>query len=186
MATTTKPRTALFVELDGVLIADLPHGAPGMALLPGVAAVVKRMNLAGVPVVVVTDHPARNGISEADFAGAVALLHGSMAESGALLTALYHCPTAAPHPWRKPRPGMLLAAARDHGLDLLTSWLVGRSLDDARAAAQAGCYGTVLVGAPVPSEDLGIVVAGADSLADALRSMAPRQGGCWHDHRSEA
>ncbi|MEM9663022.1 MAG: HAD-IIIA family hydrolase, partial [Planctomycetota bacterium] len=37
------------------------------------------------------------------------------------------------HPWRKPGPGMLLAAARDHDLDLSSSWLIGDMPRDCEA-----------------------------------------------------
>ena len=39
----------------------------------------------------------------------------------------------------------------------------------------------VLIGGALPADDLGIVVAAADSLADAPRVMVPRGGGCWHE-----
>ena len=42
------------------------------------------------------------------------------------------------HPWRKPGPGMLLAAARDHGLDLPSSWLIGDMPRDCEAGINAG------------------------------------------------
>lgn len=43
------------------------------------------------------------------------------------------------HPWRKPNPGMLLEAARRHGLDLARSWMVGDSESDVEAGRRAGC-----------------------------------------------
>lgn len=82
---------------------------------------------------------------------------------------------------RPPRPGLILRAAREADIDLVRSWLVGTTADEARAAGQAGLAGCVLIGdAPGPEEDLGIVVARAQDLADAPRVMIPRGGGCWH------
>jgi D-glycero-D-manno-heptose 1,7-bisphosphate phosphatase len=46
---------------------------------------------------------------------------------------------------RKPQPGMLLEAARRHGLDLGRSWMVGDSDTDMEAGRRAGCR-TILVG----------------------------------------
>src|SRR5205085_6378312 len=69
------------------------------------------------------------------------------------LARCYHCPH---HPdgtveryaracaCRKPQPGLLLRAARDHDLDLARSWLVGDILDDVEAGRRAGCR-TVLL-----------------------------------------
>lgn len=48
------------------------------------------------------------------------------------------------HPNRKPNPGMLLEAARDHNLDLSRSWMVGDHESDVTAGKRAGCR-TILV-----------------------------------------
>lgn len=178
-------RSALFIEREGVLIADAPADAAAVRLLPRVAAAVRRLNLAGVAVVVTTDQPAiaAGDRDEAWFAATTQRLRDLLAaDAGAVLDGVYHCPHPAPHAWRKPRPGMLLAAARDLGLDLFASWLVGVRADDLRAAAQAGCHGAVLIGADPPDEEFGLIVAQADDLADAPRVMIPRGGGCWHAH----
>jgi D-glycero-D-manno-heptose 1,7-bisphosphate phosphatase len=50
------------------------------------------------------------------------------------------------HTHRKPNPGMLLEAARNHDLDLRRSWMVGDQEKDVEAGRRAGCR-TVLVGA---------------------------------------
>jgi len=80
-----------------------------------------------------------------------------------------------------PRPGLILRAAREAGVDLARSWLIGVTADEARAAGQAGLAGCVLIGdAPGPTVDVGLVVARARDFADAPRVMIPRGGGCWH------
>lgn len=179
------PASGLFIERDGVLVErDGAADAARLRLVAGAAATIVRLNRRGVPVVVVTDQPAigRGEVSAEAYSAADARLHEMLAAAGATLTGIHVCPTAGPDARRKPRPGLILAAARAHGLDLATSWLVGTAADDARAAAQAGCAGAVLVGGVVgPDEDLGIVVAIARDLADAPRVMIPRGGGCWHD-----
>ena len=177
--------SGLFLERDGVLVErDGAADAARVRLLPGVAAALRRLALRGVPLVVVTDQPAigRGEVSAEAYAAADLRLHALVAEAGAGLAGIHVCPAAGPDAKRKPRPGLILAAARAHGLDLAASWLVGTGADDARAAAQAGCAGAVLVGgAALPTEDLGIPVAAASDLADAPRVMIPRGGGCWHD-----
>lgn len=179
------PTSGLFVERDGVLVErDGAADAGRLRLLPGVAAAVRRFNLRGVPVVMVADQPAigRGEVTAEAVAAADIQLQALLAAEGATLAGLHVCPAAGPDARRKPRPGLILAAARAHGLDLATSWLVGSTADDARAAAQAGCAGAVLIGgALAPVEDLGIPVAIASDLADAPRVMIPRGGGCWHD-----
>src|SRR5262245_39329979 len=82
------------------------------------------------------------------------------------LTAVYHCPYhpehgigayKVDHPWRKPRPGMILQAASDHGVDLAASVLVGDGQRDMEAGAAAGVGFLVRIdpeeqGLPVPPQ----------------------------------
>lgn len=51
---------------------------------------------------------------------------------------------------RKPKPGMLLTAAKDHNIDLVASWMVGDSETDIEAGASAGCR-TIMVGNKEPA-----------------------------------
>jgi D-glycero-D-manno-heptose 1,7-bisphosphate phosphatase len=74
-------------------------------------------------------------------------LRASVESGGGRLDALYYCPHhpregAPPYriecDCRKPRPGMLVRAAREHGIDLARSWMIGDSLVDLEAGAAAG------------------------------------------------
>lgn len=170
------PRTALFVEIPGVLVAAWATGV----LLPGVGLALRRLHQRGVPVVAVTDHLP---VAADEFVAFTDRLKRLVTAEGGELAGVYAALPDKPASWRKPRPGMLLAAARELDIDLPSSWLIGIDRADVYAAAQAGCAGAVLVeGFEPPLEDLGIVVATARDLADAPRVMIPRQGGCWHDH----
>lgn len=170
------PRTALFVEIPGVLIAAW---APDL-LLPNVGIALRRLRQRDVPVIAVTD---RAPVEADEFPDFTERLKRAITEVGGELAGVYAALPDKPASWRKPRPGMLLAAARELEIDLPSSWLVGTDNADAHAAAQAGFAGVVLIeGVDPPTEDLGIVVATARDLCDAPRVMIPRQGGCWHDH----
>jgi D-glycero-D-manno-heptose 1,7-bisphosphate phosphatase len=151
------PRPAVFLDRDGVLIADDHYvGSPDrVRMLPGSAEAVAALNRAGWAVVVVTNQAgvAKGYFSAADVEAVHAFVAGQLAGAGAHVDAFYYCPhhpegTAGAYrvrcECRKPEPGMLRAAAADLGLDPARSWMVGDRESDLAAGAAAGCR-TVLV-----------------------------------------
>ena len=64
-----------------------------------------------------------------------------LARGGANIDGIYYCPHEIEPPCdcRKPAPGMLLGAARAHGIDLPASWMIGDSDIDIEAGRNAGC-----------------------------------------------
>jgi D-glycero-D-manno-heptose 1,7-bisphosphate phosphatase len=157
-----KPRPAVFFDRDDTLIlnrsitAHSPH--PGslfdpalVQLLPGAPAACADLKRAGFALVVVTNQGAvaRGHCTIAQVQATNARLRELLraADPHADLDAVYFCPhhpqgTLAPynteHPWRKPHPGMLLAAAHDLNLDLAQSWMIGDADRDIAAALNAG------------------------------------------------
>lgn len=78
-----------------------------------------------------------------------------LAEKGVSLDRIYYCPYhiegvipkyRKESDWRKPNPGMLLAASRDMDIDLRESWIVGDTTNDIEAGARAGCRTIMLAG----------------------------------------
>jgi histidinol-phosphate phosphatase family protein len=71
---------------------------------------------------------------------------GKLRELLPALDAFYYCPhlPEAGCDCRKPAPGMLERAAREHGVELAQSWMIGDILDDVEAGRRAGCR-TILV-----------------------------------------
>jgi D-glycero-D-manno-heptose 1,7-bisphosphate phosphatase len=147
-----QPKPALFVDRDGVLIEELNYlSRPSQVrLLDGAAEAIARLNRLAVPVVVVTNQGgvAHGYFPETRIAEVHARLDVLLAGHGARVDGYEYCPH---HPdaaiaeyrklcdCRKPAPGMLLRAARNGGLDLGRSWLVGDKLSDLEAGLQAGC-----------------------------------------------
>ncbi len=154
------PRRAVFLDRDDTLVecrslpAPAPPGAPGdlvdpalVRLLPGVRDALGRLHGAGFALVVVS-----NQGCVARGAATVRRVEEVNARVAALLApvpiaAFYFCPFhpkgsvpgyAHEHPWRKPAPGMILAAARDLSLDLPGSWLIGDAPRDVEAGLNAG------------------------------------------------
>lgn len=145
-------RAAVFIDKDGTLIDNVPYNVdPGLIRLSRRAgealALLKRH---GFLLFVVSNQSgvARGYFSESAVKGVKMRLAELLTEYGVALDDFYYCPHhpqgsveeyACPCDCRKPMPGMLLAAARGHGVDLQRSWMVGDILDDVEAGHRAGC-----------------------------------------------
>ncbi len=154
MTTDSRPgslRPAVFLDRDGTInedvgyLADLAH----LTLYPWAIDAVRTLNRAGYLVVMVTN---QGGIGRRmirpEFVGELhAVIDERLAAGGARVDGWYHCPH---HPaalidelrvaceCRKPQPGLLLDAARDHGIDLARSWIVGDKWSDIQAGQRTG------------------------------------------------
>jgi D-glycero-D-manno-heptose 1,7-bisphosphate phosphatase len=145
---------AVFLDRDGTLIEERSYitRPDQVRLLPGAAASVRHLRQAGFTCVVVTNQSAvgKGLISLAELGHIHVEMLRQLRDEGAVLDGLYSCPfsptaTQRDHPDRKPAPGMLLQAARDLGLDLANSWMVGDRESDVLAGRNAGCRESVLV-----------------------------------------
>ena len=144
-------RPAVFLDRDGVLnrvsIRDgLPFGPMTLAefvLVDGAAADVRRLKDAGYAVIVATNQPelARGRLAPA----ALDAMHAKL-RAEVPVDAIYVCPHSDEDrcACRKPQPGLLLSAAREHGIDLNRSFMVGDRWRDVEAGKAAGCR-TLLV-----------------------------------------
>ncbi len=151
---TSQPIKAVFLDRDGVInrvfVRDgvtHPPAHPGeFELLPGVADAARRLHDAGFVLVVVTNQPdVARGKQTA--AGVEALNDRVRAQLPVrdVLTCFHD--TADGCACRKPKPGLVLEAARRWHLDLSRSFLVGDRWSDVAAGQAAGCR-AVLVETP--------------------------------------
>lgn len=137
-------RPAVFLDRDGTLIEDRHYlrDPAEVVLLPGAAAAVRRLDVAGLPVVVVTNQSgiARGLLTEHDYLAATRRLEALLAADGARLAGHYHCPhlpeVSGPCECRKPGTLLYRRAAADLGLDLTRSWWVGDRVRDLAAARE--------------------------------------------------
>lgn len=144
-------KPAVFLDRDGVLnhvlIRDgMPFGPMTLAefvLVEGAAADVRRLKDAGFTVIVATNQPelARGRLTRA----ALDAMHAKL-RAEVPVDAIQVCPHDDDNhcACRKPQPGLLLSAAREHGIDLTRSFMVGDRWRDVEAGRAAGCR-TVLV-----------------------------------------
>jgi D-glycero-D-manno-heptose 1,7-bisphosphate phosphatase len=147
-------KRAVFLDRDGVINACiLRNGKPHppdepsqVEILPGVAEGMKLLKERGFLLVVATNQP--------DVARGTQTLAGVEAINAVLAAALpideirICCHDNADGcQCRKPRPGMILAAAKDFGVDLASSFMVGDRWSDIAAGSAAGCR-TILIARP--------------------------------------
>jgi D-glycero-D-manno-heptose 1,7-bisphosphate phosphatase len=126
-------------------------------MFPLAAAAIRRLNDANLPVIVVTN---QSGVGRGYFPESMVhtvheLMKRQLAVVGAHLNAIYYCPHGLDDECncRKPKPGMLERAAREHGVDLQRSFVVGDRYGDVELAHAKGSRG-VLVRTGYGEEDL--------------------------------
>jgi D-glycero-D-manno-heptose 1,7-bisphosphate phosphatase len=144
-------RKAAFLDRDGVINKDRAyvHRWEDFEFVPGAVEGMRRLQQAGYALVIVTNQSglARGYFSEEQYQALTRALLAELARQGVQVDAVYHCPHhpkgSVPHlatdcDCRKPAPGMILQAARELGLSLADSILIGDKPSDMEAARAAG------------------------------------------------
>jgi D-glycero-D-manno-heptose 1,7-bisphosphate phosphatase len=150
-------KRAVFLDKDGTLIENVPYNVDRtrIQLRPGAVDALLLLVGLGYELIVVSNQP---GVALGRFPyGALTAVEEHLNDlfltHGFRLADCYWCPhhpegTVADYALtcscRKPMPGLLHAAAAEHGIDLSESWLIGDILDDVEAGRRASCR-TVLV-----------------------------------------
>jgi D-glycero-D-manno-heptose 1,7-bisphosphate phosphatase len=142
---------AVFLDRDGTINEEMGYinHLSRFRLLPQAAPAIRRLNEAGVKVVVVTN---QSGAARGYFPPALvdkvhAHLKQLLAAGGAHLDGIYAClhGPADGCDCRKPRPTLMEQAARDLDLDLARSYAVGDRYKDIETAANAGARGILVL-----------------------------------------
>jgi D-glycero-D-manno-heptose 1,7-bisphosphate phosphatase len=139
-------RPAVLLDRDGTLNENLPQGVTRLEEfepIPGAFEAVGRLCRAGWPVAVITNQSGvSKGIVTREVVDEVNRRCAELAaEHGATFDGIYVA-TDLPGSGgerRKPRPGMIAEAAREHGYDLFRSYVIGDSFRDMLAGRAAGC-----------------------------------------------
>lgn len=162
----SKERRAVFLDRDGVL-NDLqynpeegsigsPLSAKELKVFPYSGGAVRAIQRLGFKVILVSNQPgvAKRQLTQAEFSRMVRRVRSELAKQGCRLDGEYYC---LHHPdallaryrqdcdCRKPKPGLVLRAARENDIDLEGSYFVGDALADVKAGTAAGCK-TILLG----------------------------------------
>ncbi|MGI6462363.1 MAG: HAD-IIIA family hydrolase [Candidatus Scatomorpha sp.] len=153
---------AIFLDRDGTInkYSGFLRDIDNFELLPGVIEAVRKINASGYLAIAVTNQPviARGEVSAFELREIHNKMETLLGEGGAYLDGVYYCPH---HPHRgfegevpelkidcdcrKPKPGMLLKAAKDFNIDISQSWIIGDSENDVAAGKAAGCR-AILIG----------------------------------------
>lgn len=154
---------AVFLDRDGTVnvYKGFLKNIEDFKLIEGVADAIKKINNSGYLCILITNQPviARGEVTYEQLEQIHNKLETLLGLQGAYIDSIYYCPH---HPdrgyageipdlkidcnCRKPKPGMLLKAAKDFNIDLTKSFMVGDSENDIKAGKLAGCK-TVLVDA---------------------------------------
>ncbi len=158
---------AIFLDRDGTInkYVGFLKDKEQFELIDGVADAIKKINSSGYLAVVVTNQPviARGEVTISELNTIHDKMETLLGRQGAYLDGIYYCPHH-PHKGyvgevvelkidcecRKPKPGLLLQAAKELNIDLANSWMIGDGENDVKAGLAAGCH-TALIG----SEDFG-------------------------------
>lgn len=165
---------AVFYDRDGIilkLIYDNENGRIETAknpsqidFIPGIFELLKHTAALGYKNII-TSNQAGVGlqkISEENFNAVKTDMTNILKNAGAVIDAQYYCfhhPSASLEKYRsdcdcrKPKPGMLLQAAKENDIDVTRSWMIGDSVNDVLAGHSAGCK-TILVANLLESEYL--------------------------------
>lgn len=174
-------RSAALLDRDGVLNIDrgYTHRPEDLIFTPGAVRAVRRLNLAGRRVIVITNQAgvARGLYDEGAVDRFHAAMNAALALEGAWIDAFYYCPfhpeaTVAAyrhpdHPDRKPNPGMLLRALSDFEVSPARAFLIGDRESDIQAAAAAGVQGYLYLEGDL-DQFVEQVLSGEDRRMDGL------------------
>jgi D,D-heptose 1,7-bisphosphate phosphatase len=173
---------AIFLDRDGTInkYVGFLRNIDDFELLDGAAEAIRKINNSGYLAVVVTNQPviARGEVTFEELDEIHKKMETLLGDEGAYLDGIYFCPH---HPdkgfdgelpelkiscgCRKPKPGMLLQAAKDYNIDLSSSWMVGDGKNDIECGKNAGCK-TCLIGREKFGQD-----CSAESLLDFVNQI---------------
>ncbi len=146
-----KKRRAVFLDRDGTISEEMGYAnhLSRFLIFPYAAAAIRRLNKAGLAVIVVTNQSgaARGFFPESLIQEIHSKMEAELAVGGARVDGIYYCPHIRDDSCncRKPLPGMLERAAAEHNLEIKGSVLVSDRYDDIAMAHAAGCTGILVL-----------------------------------------
>jgi D-glycero-D-manno-heptose 1,7-bisphosphate phosphatase len=190
MSETQLLRRAVFLDRDGTISEEMGYvnHIGRFQIFPFAAEAIRQLNQAEISVIVITNQSgiARNIFPESLVHEVHKKMVSELAAGGAWIDAIYFCPHKSEDfcDCRKPNPGLLERAAREHALDLTASWVVGDRYADLEMAHATGARGIlVMTGYGRGEYELHRTTwprqpdAIAENLRDAVRHVLRNGGG---------
>jgi len=140
---------ALFLDRDGIINIDKAyvHTQEQFEFMPGIFELLRRAQSKGYLLIIVTNQSGigRGYYTENDFQALTTWMLKEFKKKDIRITAIYHCPHLPEENChcRKPNPGMILHACRDHNISPQKSWFIGDNDSDMQAGLNAK-IGTLL------------------------------------------
>ena len=142
---------AVFLDRDGVINKerkDYVKNIEEFEIFNGVSKAIKILKEKNFLVIIITNQSAinRNLLTKDKLDEIHNHLQEILKNDNTSFDAIYYCPHKPEEncDCRKPKPGLLLRAAKDHKIDLKNSFFIGDSITDIEAANAAGCNGILL------------------------------------------
>ena len=171
---------AIFLDRDGTVneYVGFLRNIDEFKLIENTAEAIKKINSSEYLAIIVTNQPviARGEVTYEELKQIHKKMETLLGQEGAYLDGIYYCPH---HPksgfegeikelkieceCRKPKPGMLLKAAKDFNIDLEKSWIIGDSENDILAGKNAKCN-TAYINAKEINENIDYNICGRDLL----------------------
>ena len=153
---------AIFLDRDGTInkMVGFVTNPEQFELIEGAAEAIKTINKSGYLAIVVTNQPviARGDCTFEELQTIHDKMETELGKVGAFVDAIYVCPHHTDKGFegelpeykidcdcRKPKPGLLLQAAKDFNIELSESYMIGDSLRDVEAGEKAGVKASIKV-----------------------------------------
>lgn len=175
-----------FIDRDGVINEDREYVSrpADFHFIPGSIDALRTLHGAGFALVVITNQSgiARGMFTEEDYLQLHTSMQEQLAAEGVVLDSIQYCPHLPDAPveryrldceCRKPRAGMILAAARQLDVDLAASVLIGDRRTDLEAGRNAGVGRCFLVrsGKQLSADDESLADGVYTDLAACVRQL---------------
>lgn len=150
---------AIFLDRDGVINKEVNYlyKIEDFVLINGVFESLKHYRESGYIIIVITNQAGvgRGYYSEDDVLKLHKYMNGLFKNNHCFVDKIYYCPHTPDDgcKCRKPKPGMILEAAKEFNIDLKSSWIIGDKESDILAGKNAGIDKTILVRSGHPIDE---------------------------------